>query len=77
MSSNGARLVFVCMNHIPPIATLLPVAMPGAVFSRSNSRGGGELMICAWLVIRYATRAASSVTTFATMRSQAGTPLRQ
>jgi len=38
---------FVCMNHMPPIATLLPVAMPGAVFNRSNSRGGGALMICA------------------------------
>ena len=34
------------------IGTFDPVAMPGCVFSRSNSRGGGALMICAWLVIR-------------------------
>ena len=76
-SSNGFFALLSCMNHMPPIATFVPVTMPGVVASSAIWCGGGALMMWAWPVLRYATRAVSSGTILAIMRSQAGTPLRQ
>jgi hypothetical protein len=51
--------------------------MPGVVANSAIWCGGGALMMWAWPVFKYATRAVSSGMILAIIRSQAGTPLRQ